>query len=43
MLLLLLSWVPCRERAGRMMVGVFGAQVMEDYWDSMAGDPRIRL
>jgi hypothetical protein len=33
----------CRERAAGMMKGVFGGQTMEDYWDSMAGDARIRL
>jgi len=25
-----------------MMKGVFGEQAMEDYWDSMAGEQRIR-
>lgn len=39
---LLLVFIGCREGAAPMMKGVFGKQAMEDYWDSMAGEQRIR-
>lgn len=34
---------PRREKMANFMQAAFGAAEIEDYWDSMAGDARLRL